>query len=80
MVIGLPIKIKINNLILNLNRYYVFNLVCKVYDQSVTAGTPPHLVMDLTSSGLSSEVIKAITRNLGLPTVSGSIGEVNGIK
>ena len=55
-------------------------LVCKVYDQSVAAGTPPHLVMDLTTSGLSSEVMKAVTRNLGLPTVSGSFGEINGIK
>jgi hypothetical protein len=61
-------------------KYFLLNLVCKVYDASVTAGTPPHLVMDLTTSGLSSEVIKAITRNLGLPTVSGSFGEVNGIK
>ena len=54
--------------------------VCSVYDKSVDAGTPPHVVLDLTTSGLSSAVIKALTRNLGLPTVSGSYGKANDIK
>jgi hypothetical protein len=55
-------------------------IVCSVYDKSVDAGTPPHIVLDLTWSGLSSEVMKALTRNLGLPTISGSYGGVGDLK
>jgi hypothetical protein len=54
--------------------------VCSVYDKSIEAGAPPHLVLDLTWAGLSSEVMKALTRNLGLPTVSGSYGGVGDLK
>ena len=76
MVIAKNLNFKIQTPIV----FIYFILVCKVYDESVAAGTPPHLVMDLTTSGISSDVIKAITRNLGLPTISGSFGEINGIK
>ena len=55
----------------------ILNLVCAVYDKAVAAGNPPDLVLDLTTSGLSSEVMKAVTRDLGLPTVSGSFGGIN---
>ena len=40
----------------------------------IDAGTPPDLVLDFTYGGDSSEVVKSVTKNLGLPTVTTSIG------
>ena len=51
--------------------------VCAVYDKSVAAGMPPHVVLDLTTTGLASDSMKAVSRNLGLPTISGSFGSLN---
>ena len=36
---------------------------------------PPDLVLDLTHSGLISEVIKSLSLDLGLPTVTTTMGE-----
>lgn len=54
--------------------------VCTVYDKMVSGGIPPHVVMDFTWTGISSDVMKALTRNLGLPTISGSMGGVGDIR
>ncbi|KAK4002516.1 hypothetical protein OUZ56_004340 [Daphnia magna] len=61
-------------------KYLTVDDVCSLYDKSVDAGIPPHLVLDFTWAGLSSEVMKALTRNLGLPTISGSYGGVGDLK
>ena len=54
--------------------------VCSAYDKTVESDKPPHVVLDLTWSGISSHVMKALTRNLGLPTVTGSYGKAGGVK
>ena len=41
----------------------------------VDAGTPPDLVLDLTETGIRSEVTKAFSLELGLPTVTSALGE-----
>lgn len=54
--------------------------VCNVYNKAVGDGKGPQLVLDFTWSGLSSEAMKAFSRKLALPTVSGSYGGVGDIK
>ncbi|XP_065335547.1 ionotropic receptor 25a [Cloeon dipterum] len=54
--------------------------LCKSYETSVKAGEPPHIVIDNTLSGDSSEVVKAFTMSLALPTVSGSYGQEGDIR
>ena len=46
----------------------------------IDAGTPPDLVLDLTKVDDGSDMIKMITRSLGLPTVTSSEGELEDIK
>ena len=41
----------------------------------IDAKTPPDLVLDLTEIGIQSEMVKTFSLNLGLPTVSSSLGE-----
>lgn len=36
---------------------------------------PPHLVLDTTVTGLSSETVKSLTAALGLPTITASYGQ-----
>ena len=40
----------------------------------MSAGSPPDLVLDLTNGGLESEAVKSLTRDLGLPTLTTSMG------
>ena len=49
--------------------------VCSELDTMISAGTPPDLVLDFTLLGETSEVMKKISLNLGLPTVTSAIGE-----
>ncbi|KAM7352961.1 ionotropic receptor 25a-like isoform 2-T2 [Cochliomyia hominivorax] len=44
--------------------------ICKKYDQSIENKQPPHIVLDTTKSGLTSQTVKLFTRSLGLPTFS----------
>ena len=46
----------------------------------IDSGSPPDVVLDLSTAGDSSEVVKSLTRTLGLPTVSSSFGEAGDIK
>ena len=41
----------------------------------VSDGNPPDLVLDFTKMGVNSDIIKSVSLTLGLPTVSGSLGE-----
>ena len=49
--------------------------VCGELDSMISAGSPPDLVLDFSLIGQTSEVMKQISRNLGLPTVTSAIGE-----
>ena len=46
----------------------------------IDSGSPPDVVLDLSTSGDSSEVVKSLTRTLGLPTVSSTMGKAGDIK
>ena len=46
--------------------------VCAALDSMLDSGTPPSLVLDLTTGGVSSEVVKSLSLTLGLPTVTSS--------
>ena len=46
----------------------------------IDSGSPPDVVLDLSTSGDSSEVVKSLTRTLGLPTVTSTMGEAGDIK
>ena len=46
----------------------------------IDGGTPPDLVLDLTKSGISSEVVKSLSLTLGLPTVAATFGEEGDIR
>ena len=41
-------------------------------DKMIDEGTPPDLIVDLTSRGSSSDVIQSLTATLGIPTVTAS--------
>ena len=49
--------------------------VCTELDSMISAGSPPDLVLDFSLIGRTSEVMKQISRDLGLPTVTSAIGE-----
>ena len=49
--------------------------VCKVYDAAIKDDKAPHVVVDMTMSGVASETAKSITAALSLPTVSASFGQ-----
>ena len=40
----------------------------------IDEGTPPDLVIDLSVGGEASEMVKSLTKSLGLPTVSTTQG------
>ena len=46
----------------------------------IDSGSPPDVVLDLSSSGDSSEVVKSLSLTLGLPTVTSSMGEAGDIE
>ena len=49
--------------------------VCGELDSMISSGSPPDLVLDFSLTGKTSEVMKHLSRNLGLPTVTSAIGE-----
>ena len=56
------------------------SLVCGELDSMIDSGSPPDVVLDLSTSGDSSEVVKSLSLTLGLPTVSSTMGEAGDIK
>jgi ionotropic glutamate receptor len=49
--------------------------VCSTYDEALKADKAPHVVVDMTMSGVASETAKSLTAALSLPTVSTSFGQ-----
>jgi ionotropic glutamate receptor len=49
--------------------------VCSVYDASIKGEAGPHVVLDMTMSGVASETAKSFTAALSLPTISTSFGQ-----
>lgn len=49
--------------------------VCSKYGQSLSENRPPHLLLDTTLTGVSSETVKSFSLALGIPTVSASFGQ-----
>ena len=46
----------------------------------IDSGSPPDVVLDLSTAGDSSEMVKSLTLSLGLPTVTSTAGEAEDIK
>ena len=46
----------------------------------IEAGSPPDLVLDLTNGGQGSEALKSLSRDLGLPTLTTSMGGLGDIR
>ena len=53
--------------------------VCGELDSMIDSGSPPDVVLDLSTSGDSSEVVKSLSLSLGLPTVTSTMGEAGDI-
>jgi len=49
--------------------------VCSAFDAAIKADKGPHVVVDMTMSGVASETAKAVTAALSLPTISASFGQ-----
>ena len=49
--------------------------VCRTLDSLIDAGTPPDLVLDLTRGGDAGQMMKILTANLGLPSITSGQGE-----
>ncbi|XP_053667056.1 ionotropic receptor 25a [Anopheles marshallii] len=49
--------------------------LCSKYGQSLNDNRPPHLLLDTTLTGVSSETVKSFSLALGIPTVSASFGQ-----
>ncbi|CAG0883410.1 unnamed protein product [Cyprideis torosa] len=58
----------------NLGSYNFVNETCDILDSLITQGNPPHIVIDTTLDGLSSDIVKAITKALQVPIVSATYG------
>ena len=46
----------------------------------IDSGSPPDVVLDLSTAGDSSEVAKSLSLTLGLPTVTSTMGETEDIR
>ncbi|EEB10703.1 glutamate receptor, putative [Pediculus humanus corporis] len=53
----------------------ILDKLCKEYGESVKSGRMPHVVLDATLTGVSSETVKSFTSALAIPTVSMSYGQ-----
>lgn len=72
----IPLNIKRINIILCI--YYKYNLyfsVCAKYSEMISGNKPPHVILDTTKTGVSSETVKSFTAALSLPTVSACFGQ-----
>lgn len=57
-----------------INNNFIFP-VCKEYGDAVKSGKMPHVVLDTTLTGVTSETVKSFTSALAIPTVSTSYGQ-----
>ncbi|XP_071447959.1 ionotropic receptor 25a [Hetaerina americana] len=58
----------------------LLDALCKEYNESLLEEKPPHVVIDTTMTGITSETVKYFTSALGLPTVSSSYGQQSDIR
>ncbi|XP_050421609.1 ionotropic receptor 25a [Adelges cooleyi] len=58
----------------------ILETLCVNYNASIRNNKPPHLVIDTTINGVSSEAVKSFTAALALPTVSASYGQDGDIR
>ena len=56
----------------------MYSLLCTGQDDR--GWQPPDLVLDLTNGGQGSEALKSLTRDLGLPTLTTSMGGLGDIR
>lgn len=56
------------------------SIVCRKYNDMLSAKKTPHVVLDFTMTGVGSETIKSFTVALGLPTISGSFGQAGDLR
>lgn len=64
-------------------KYFLNLIICSVcaqYDEYIAAGQYPHIVLDTTITGVSSETVKTFTAALALPTVSASFGQTRDLR
>ncbi|XP_045585173.2 ionotropic receptor 25a isoform X1 [Procambarus clarkii] len=56
------------------------NATCDLMDGAITASKPPHIILDMTTTGMMAETAKSFTRALALPTFSASYGQEGDIR
>nr|AHN49641.1 ionotropic glutamate receptor 25a [Caligus rogercresseyi] len=56
------------------------NAVCSKLRTMLDAGTPPDMILDTTSAGALSEVVKSLSLSLGIPTLSTSYGDMQDVR
>lgn len=61
-----------------INTYFL--VVCRKYNDMLSAQKTPHVVLDFTMTGVGSETIKSFTAALALPTISGSFGQTGDLR
>ncbi|BES98926.1 glutamate receptor [Nesidiocoris tenuis] len=49
--------------------------LCDTFNVSASAGKAPHLILDTTLIGVTSEAVKTFSKALGVPTLSASFGQ-----
>uniref|UniRef100_A0A8W7P043 Ionotropic glutamate receptor C-terminal domain-containing protein n=1 Tax=Anopheles coluzzii TaxID=1518534 RepID=A0A8W7P043_ANOCL len=82
VVISLVLLLKVTKRTIKLCVIFTFSMsnlvnekVCSKYGQSLSENRPPHLLLDTTLTGVSSETVKSFSLALGIPTVSASFGQ-----
>lgn len=78
--IAIPLLCSALNPCLLLRYKHMFFTVCTKYSQMLDTQSPPHIILDTTTTGLASETVKSFTAALGLPTISASFGQAGDLR
>nr|APZ81419.1 ionotropic receptor 25a [Adelphocoris lineolatus] len=54
---------------------FLLENLCETFNASAKAGKPPHIILDTSVVGVTSEAVKTFSRALGIPTLSASYGQ-----
>lgn len=60
--------------------FFSVHTVCSRYSDAVRNHQPPHVILDTTITGTTSETVKSFAASMGLPTVSASFGQEGNIR
>lgn len=60
--------------------FFSFYAVCSRYSDAVRNNQQPHVILDTTITGTTSETVKSFAASMGLPTVSASFGQEGNIR